>query len=295
MSIHVSCGECGKGFKAPAGSEGKSAKCPNCGAPIVIRVRTVVQELPLSHPNPTAPAKPPKPKKQPTPPQTETAPHALEHPTEPVVMPTMESMGEEIARMKGAADVNPADRVSTRPVLPYALAAAAVALVIGYFGGREHLKWEMRSAMQSAADGFRQGMDEAKADRKKAAEELARKRRAEAKAEEVKASVLVVNSAELTRIKPEFGMAKNVISLRVHNTSRQPISRVTFRGRYQTAGRSVPWLEEEISYDITGGLEADEIADWKLSAGFMSGWGRVEVREDAELIMTPIKIETLGE
>ena len=42
--------------------------------------------------------------------------------------------------------------------------ALLVGLLIGYFGGREHLKWEMRAAFQSAADGFAENLSAAFSD-----------------------------------------------------------------------------------------------------------------------------------
>jgi len=39
--------------------------------------------------------------------------------------------------------------------------ALLTGLLIGYFGGREHLKWEMRSAFQSAADGLAENLSAA--------------------------------------------------------------------------------------------------------------------------------------
>lgn len=44
-----------------------------------------------------------------------------------------------------------------RTILSY-VAVGLIGLVIGYFAGREHLKYEMRSAIQSAADEMQKGL-----------------------------------------------------------------------------------------------------------------------------------------
>lgn len=41
------------------------------------------------------------------------------------------------------------------------VAVAVVSLAIGYFAGREHLKYEMRSAFSTAAEELKQGLSKA--------------------------------------------------------------------------------------------------------------------------------------
>jgi hypothetical protein len=64
-----------------------------------------------------------------------------------------------------------------------------------------------------------------------------------------------------------------VIELTVTNGTPHAISRAYFHGTVASPGRSVPWISEDFSYSISGGLEPGESATWKLSPNMFSEWG----------------------
>jgi len=114
----ASCSHCGASFSVPASAEGKSAKCPKCGKPFTISFPLAA---PVSPPSPaTAPAKPSLP---PTPSPTPAG----------------------------------SRRISV-PFLAIVTAPAVVSLIVGYFAGREHLKYQMRSAFANAGRAFAEGI-----------------------------------------------------------------------------------------------------------------------------------------
>lgn len=72
-------------------------------------------------------------------------------------------------------------------------------------------------------------------------------------------------------------MSNIVVELNVTNGLDQPVSRAYFRGRLQSPGRSVPWMQETFNYSIPGGLEPGESGQWRLSPNAFSGsWRQVE-------------------
>ncbi|HEX5716323.1 MAG TPA: DUF6694 family lipoprotein [Thermoanaerobaculia bacterium] len=88
-----------------------------------------------------------------------------------------------------------------------------------------------------------------------------------------------------------FGSFKPVIQLRVRNGTKHPISHAYFSGKITSPGRSVPWLEEEFNYPISGGLEPGEEAQWNLAPNQFSEWGTVDVPPDAGLTVTVTRLD----
>lgn len=88
-----------------------------------------------------------------------------------------------------------------------------------------------------------------------------------------------------------FGSLEPRIQLKVKNGTKYPISRAHFKGKISSPGRSVPWLEEEFNYPISGGLEPGEEAQWILAPNQFSEWGRVEAPPDAGLIVTVTRLD----
>jgi predicted Zn finger-like uncharacterized protein len=114
----ASCAHCGASFSVPASAEGKSAKCPKCGKTFTI-----------SFP-PAAPVSPPPPATAPGNPSLPPAP-------------------------------SPTPAGSRRISVPFwaiVTAPAVVSLIVGYFAGREHLKYQMRSAFANAGKAFVEGI-----------------------------------------------------------------------------------------------------------------------------------------
>lgn len=88
-----------------------------------------------------------------------------------------------------------------------------------------------------------------------------------------------------------FGSFEPRILLRVRNGTKHPISRAYFKGKIASPGRSVPWLEEEFNYPISGGLEPGEEAEWVLAPNQFSEWGRVSAPPDAGLIVIVTRLD----
>ncbi|HEV2855186.1 MAG TPA: DUF6694 family lipoprotein [Thermoanaerobaculia bacterium] len=88
-----------------------------------------------------------------------------------------------------------------------------------------------------------------------------------------------------------FGSLEPRILLRVRNGTKHPISRAYFKGKITSPGRSVPWLEEEFNYPISGGLEPGEEAEWVLAPNQFSEWGRVNAPSDAGLIVIVTRLD----
>jgi hypothetical protein len=88
-----------------------------------------------------------------------------------------------------------------------------------------------------------------------------------------------------------FGSPEPRILLRVRNGTAYPISRAYFKGKIASPGRSVPWLEEEFNYPISGGLEPGEEAEWVLAPNQFSVWGRVDAPLDAGLTVVVARLD----
>lgn len=83
-----------------------------------------------------------------------------------------------------------------------------------------------------------------------------------------------------------------IIELTVSNKTNEAVSRVFFKGTLSSPNRSVPWLEETFNYQIAGGLEPGETAEWVLAPNMFSKWGSVESPEDT--ILT-VEVERLDD
>ena len=100
------------------------------------------------------------------------------------------------------------------------------------------------------------------------------------------------DDAEMTKfriIKSRFYLQKGtlsddpIIELSVKNETDHPISRAYFEGTLLTPGRSVPWVKDEFNYEIAGGLEPGESANWRLLPNRFGEWGRAPNRSDMVL------------
>lgn len=81
------------------------------------------------------------------------------------------------------------------------------------------------------------------------------------------------------------------VLLRVENATGHAVSRAYFRGTVASPGRSVPWIQEEFNYQISGGLESGEKADWRLAPNSYSGdWG-VETPADAIMTVEVVRLD----
>ena len=79
--------------------------------------------------------------------------------------------------------------------------------------------------------------------------------------------------------------------MRVRNGTEHAISRAYFSGTLATPGRAVPWLREDFNYQVPGGVEPGETADWSLAPNMFSEWGSVEQRDDMVLTVEVMKLD----
>ena len=74
-----------------------------------------------------------------------------------------------------------------------------------------------------------------------------------------------------------------IIELTVLNGTDKAISRAHFTGTLASPNRSVPWIKDDFSYEISGGLEPGEEVTWYLDLNMFSDWGKVKAPKDAVL------------
>ena len=82
-----------------------------------------------------------------------------------------------------------------------------------------------------------------------------------------------------------------VIEIKIKNNNEFPVTSMEFQGALTSPGRDTPWLEDTFSYEISGGLEPNEEAHWKLAPNMFSDWGKVEMRSDMLLTLRVIGCE----
>ncbi|MEI7230195.1 DUF6694 family lipoprotein [Pectobacterium carotovorum] len=91
--------------------------------------------------------------------------------------------------------------------------------------------------------------------------------------------------------KKEYGKDQPIISLSVENGTTKAVSRAYFKGVIASPGREVPWFTDTFSYQISGGLEPGEKADWNLAPNPYSNWGNAAAPADAVFTITVIRID----
>lgn len=88
-----------------------------------------------------------------------------------------------------------------------------------------------------------------------------------------------------------YGSPKPVIELSVINWTTLPVSRVYFKGTLASPNRSIPWLTETFNYQIPGGIEPGEEAEWSLAPNMFSDWGKVRAPSDAILTVEVVRLD----
>lgn len=78
---------------------------------------------------------------------------------------------------------------------------------------------------------------------------------------------------------------KPVIELTVRNGMKSPVKRAYFEGVLSTPGRAVPWVKDDIIYEIKGGLEPGESATWELAPNQFGAWGGAP-RDRVDMVLT---------
>lgn len=82
------------------------------------------------------------------------------------------------------------------------------------------------------------------------------------------------------------------INLVVRNDTGRAVSRAYFQAMLLTPGRSVPWVDAEFNYDIPGGLEPGESAEWDLRPNMFGEWSKApDDREDTVFIVRTIGLD----
>lgn len=100
-----------------------------------------------------------------------------------------------------------------------------------------------------------------------------------------------IRRSRFQMIPQRYGGPVPAIDLEVYNGADHPVSRAYFEGTLATPGRSIPWLEESFNYEIRGGLEPGESAEWSLRPNQFSEWGRVEDRDDMVFTVVPVRLD----
>lgn len=91
-----------------------------------------------------------------------------------------------------------------------------------------------------------------------------------------------------------FGRPQPVIELVVVNGTGSAVSRAYFRGTVASPGRAVPWIREVFNYQIPGGLEPNERAEWNLQPNMFSDWAR-EIPDDAVMTVEVTRLDGADE
>ncbi len=137
-----------------------------------------------------------------------------------------------------------------------------------------------------ALERAKEQLEQAKKEIDELEEERAKSKKAEKELEN-----FVVERARFYKESRRFGPDQPVHELEVENNTDHAISRAYFKGTYATPGRSVPWIEEEFNYKISGGLEPGESAKWLLVPNMFSEWGNIEEHKDAVFTVDVIALD----
>jgi len=146
MSIDVSCPSCNKTFKVAEQHAGKHGKCPKCG------FRINIPELPAAtHETPSAPFPPHR-----KPPVTAT-PNDRSLPEHQEPVSTTPRTTDERSRTSFDDQLL---RKGYRFHWAVTVGIALFAVTIGYFLGRKHVKYQIRSTIVEAGKAFSEGLQE---------------------------------------------------------------------------------------------------------------------------------------
>lgn len=85
-----------------------------------------------------------------------------------------------------------------------------------------------------------------------------------------------------------------VIDFKVANNTGVPLSRLYFHGVVSTPGRTIPWIDEDFNYEVSGGLENGESKHLNLGPNQFSGWGKRETDGRKDLVLTVTVVNAAG-
>jgi len=77
-----------------------------------------------------------------------------------------------------------------------------------------------------------------------------------------------------------------VIAFTITNNGTVALKQVSFRGVVETPGRSVSWIDEAFSYDVSGGLEPGESKKLELAPNRFGPWGNAELYGKKDLVLS---------
>jgi hypothetical protein len=145
MQFTVACKSCGKKLKATEQHVGKKAKCSNCGNVVVIQ----------------APVKAADPQPAPSNNETDFMSSYVEPPqVPPPAVFTSVPPGPPPVQVISVQSPSLPRSVHRRPGVAMA-GVAVLCLVVGYFAGREHLKYQMSNALETVREQFSKGIAKA--------------------------------------------------------------------------------------------------------------------------------------
>lgn len=135
--------------------------------------------------------------------------------------------------------------------------------------------------------------ERAEKEKKQAQQEIAEleQKQIDAQAELKQLEAFGVKRSRFYFEKKQYGRDQPIIALSVENGTSKAVSRAYFRGVISSPSREVPWYSDTFNYQISGGLEPGEKAEWNLAPNSYSDWGKVEAPADAVFTVTVIRID----
>ena len=140
-----------------------------------------------------------------------------------------------------------------------------------------------KTASQVIAEAGRITLEREARERQQALDEIAELEREQVVAEVAKEqlSKFEVVRSRFYQEEQQYLGNQPIIELTVMNGTDAAISRAYFEGTIASPNRSVPWHKDTFNYSISGGLEPGEEQSWRLVPNQFSGWGTVDVPDDA--------------
>lgn len=159
--------------------------------------------------------------------------------------------------------------------------------------GREVIEEAQRVQQEVAREEARREQERIERERRQALAEIEELEERQAAAEEARQQLenFEVRRSRFELIRERYMGASPSIKLEVYNGTEHAVSRAYFEGTLATPGRSVPWLQETFNYNISGGLEPGESAEWDLRPNRFSDWGNVEDREDMVFTVVTTRLD----
>lgn len=86
---------------------------------------------------------------------------------------------------------------------------------------------------------------------------------------------------------------KKIAAIKVKNNTSYPISKAYFSVIITSPGRSIPWIKEDFSHSIPGGIEPGEKATWGIYKDKFGPWGQADVPIGATQTVECIRVDGL--